>query len=174
MSEPDVAASRRRATRILFAASVFVVPMPFFILFDLGLVPLAFTVIWFLRPFLALGPFKAQTFDALAFAVPFLALHVAIVGGLLYLVAMLLCRLFFWLGSPRVAKLVVGVLVATGIAASAFPIYTVTDPNSSGANPRLDVVNAAGAWREFVLEERAPTPPQVHPVPWWPPRNGTP
>src|SRR5262245_22213182 len=95
----DIAASRVRVTRVLFAAMVFVVPMPFVMLFVDGSVPLACTIARLL-PLLAVSPFTGD-FGAVIVAAIILALHVAVDGGLLYLGAALLCRVLFWPRSPR-------------------------------------------------------------------------
>ena len=42
--------TRRRAAQALFVSSIFTVPVPFFMLFVVALVPLACTVTWFVRP----------------------------------------------------------------------------------------------------------------------------
>jgi len=135
----DIVASRRRVTRVLFAAMVFVVPMPFSMLFIVGLVPLACTVAWFLRPVpLAL------------LAAPILALHVAVDGGLLYLGAAFVSRVLFWPRSRRFAQFGVAVLIALGVVWSSFPIYTVMGEHNA------EVMNVAGAWRQFVMHQRPP------------------
>jgi hypothetical protein len=130
--------------------------MPFYLVFDLALVPLAFTVVWFLRPLFLVSK---DAFGAALGLSPLLALHVAVDGGLLYLGAMLLCRLLFWLGSPRVAQLLLAVLVAAGVVASSLPIYAVMAETSGAAH--FDVVNASDAWKRFVLGERPPAPRRV-------------
>jgi hypothetical protein len=57
--EPRDALTDRRVTRALFAAMVFVVPAPFFMLFVVGWVPLACTIAKLL-PLLAVAPFTGE------------------------------------------------------------------------------------------------------------------
>ena len=152
----DIAASCRRATRVLFTAMVFVVPMPFFWLFVVWLVPLACTIPLFLS-LLPVAPFKAESGGAFVAAI-ILALHVAVDAGVLYLGAALVCRLLFSFGSARVAQLAVAVLIALGIVASTFPIYGF--PRMGEGNPEM--MNVSRVYRLFATGQ----PPDVPPKKW--------
>ena len=140
----DVDASRRRVTRVLFAAMVFVVPAPFFWLFVIWLVPLACASATVLR-LLVVAPFSGEVGGAIVVAI-ILAAHIAFDGGLLYVGAVLVSRVLFWPRSPRFAQFGVVVLVALGIVASTFPIYGF--PSMGDGNPEM--MNVSGVYRLFV------------------------
>jgi hypothetical protein len=116
-------------------------PMPFFMLFIVGLVPLACTVAGFGVPALV-APFPALIL---------LVLHVAVDGGLLYLGAAVVCRLLFSFGSTRVANFAVAVLIAIAVVWSSFPIYTVMGEHDA------EVMNVSGVWRQFVMNQPPPS-----------------
>ena len=140
----DNAASRRRVTRVLFTAMVFLVPATFFWLFVVWLVPLACTIPLFLS-LLPVAPFKGEVVGRIVTAI-ILAVHVAVDGVLLYLGAALVCRVLFWPRSARFAQFGVGVLIAIGVVASTFPIYGF--PSMGDGNPEM--MNVSGVYRLFV------------------------
>jgi hypothetical protein len=147
---------RRRSTWALFVASVFVVPIPYCVLFIVGWVPLACTVAWCLS-IVVFGPFDVR--EAL-FALLVLVVHVAVDGTILSLAAMLITTLIFRLLPARLAMSVVALFIASGLVASSFPIYSVSGEHSS------DVMNISGTWKQFVMGE--PPPPRQHPARHYP------
>jgi len=151
--EPRDALTDRRVTRALFAAMVFVVPMPFYMLFIIGWVPLACTIAKFL-PLLVVA-LLGGGFGAAIFAAIVLAVHIAVDGGLLYLGAAFLFEVLFWPRSTRFAYVGVAVLVAIGIVASSFPIY-------GGMDGGVEVMNVSGVWWQFVLNQPPASRRRVH------------
>jgi hypothetical protein len=109
--------TRRGATRVLFAVSVLVAPVPFFILFLGGFVPLPFTCAFFLR--------GLTTGDGAFLWVGILGVHVLIDGGIVYAAAAVVSRLLFALFPMRVAVRAVGFVIAVEAVATFLPIYAL-------------------------------------------------
>jgi hypothetical protein len=147
---------RRRATWALFVTSLFVVPAPYYLLFIVGWVPLACTVaLWGPGVLLAGWDIRAHLFAALV-----LSVHVAFDGTILILAAVLITTLLFHILPPRVATSMVALLIASGLVASSFPIYSVSGEHNT------DVMNLAATWKQFVIGE--PPPPRPHPARHYP------
>ena len=103
-------------------ASVFVVPMPYYLLFIVGWVPLACTVAWCVYSALLIHKVGFALFGLLV-----LAVHVAVDGTILGLASMLITTLLFRLLPARVATVVVVLFIAAGLVASSFPIYSLAN-----------------------------------------------
>src|SRR5262249_31702126 len=101
--ERRVHAVRRRATRMLLAASVLFVPVPFYMVFSVGMIPLAWIAASFLESCFLGGLNPSVTVILAVFA-----LHVVVEIGLLALISALLCRVLFHLLPVRYAILAVG------------------------------------------------------------------
>jgi len=123
---------RRGATRTLFATSVLFVPVPFFMLFVVGLVPLASIGVFFIA---GLVDDLERGGEGIMLTVAILISHVVVDAFLLYVLSALVCGVLFGLLPTRVAVLAVGLLVAGELVAAFFPIYTLAGEHN---RERLD------------------------------------
>lgn len=138
--------SPRRATRVLFAASLLFVPMPFSMLFVVGLVPLSCAATFFLRTLTGTSSGSVASDPLL---VPLmLAVHLLVDGGLLYLIWRAVCRLLFAHCRRRVAISAVVLLLSGQAIASFFPVYVIAGEHDTTVMPLWRV------WRELVVGER--------------------
>src|SRR5579862_3943934 len=126
--------------------------MPFYLIWEVGMVPLAGTVAWFLRAILLL-PCRGEI-GATAGFILLLAVHVAFDAGILSVAVVLVGRLVFWACPARIANFIVALFIAAGVAASFWPIYTITGERD------LVSVDLTQVWRQFVMLERPPPPPR--------------
>jgi hypothetical protein len=111
---------RRGAMHLLVATFVLLAPVPFFLLFIVGLMPLGWIAWVFLRE-LASG----DVFIAL------FGVHVVADVGILYLVSWMVCRTLFGMLSLERAVFAVKLLVAAQVVAACFPIYVLAgDPDA--------------------------------------------
>ena len=134
---------RRRATRVLFAASLLFAPMPFSMLFVVGLVPLSWTIDYFLR-MIMVTPRGVGAGETPLVAV-ILAVHLIVDGGLLYLLWTVICRLLFRFFPGRAATSAVVLLLSGQVIASFFPVYLLAGEHDT------DVVPLMRVWQELVL-----------------------
>jgi hypothetical protein len=111
---------RRGATRALFVTSVLFVPAPLFIVFVVGLLPLAASIAYFVG-LIAAGPPDAGALLMSAILVA----HVTVDAAILYLLDVSICRLLFGLCSAQVAMSAVGIILSAEVLASFFPIYVL-------------------------------------------------
>jgi len=121
--ERRVRALRWRATGALLAASVLFVPVPFYMVFAVGMWPLAIMAV------------DCPTWGPDFFIVAFVVVQVVIDLGMLCLASVLVRRLLFeWL-IPRDALRAVALVIAIEAAASFLPIYGfIGDPHGTGFN----------------------------------------
>jgi len=118
--------TKRWAQWILFAALLFTVPVPFFMLVVGGIVPLTYILYLSLQGLVvAIPKFTAEGFWMLGI----LWAHVAILGGILYLAAWTVTWLLFKILPDRYAFLFLVCLVAA--LASTQHIYRMPGHNSS-------------------------------------------
>ena len=116
------------ARRLLFAAAVLFVPTPFFMIVVGGLVPLAWTLAFFLRgAVVAIPKGTAEGFYILAI----LLAHLLVIGGALYLLSALVGRLLCRLLRPRPALIAAGLMVIGAAVASSYDIYRLPGHNSA-------------------------------------------
>lgn len=116
------------ARRLLFAAAVLFVPTPFFMIVVGGLVPLAWTLLFFLRgAIVAIPKGTAEGF----FTLGILSAHLFVIGGALYALSALLGRVLRWGLGPRGALIAAGVFAIGGAVASWFDIYRIPGHNSA-------------------------------------------
>lgn len=119
---------RRSAKWVLFAAFLFTVPVPFFMIVVGGTVP----TVWILYSaihglFVAVPKFTVEAFWMLGI----FWIHVVILGGLLYVAAAGITWFLFLVLPARVARLGVIALIIALSVASTFEIYRLPGHNSS-------------------------------------------
>ncbi len=137
---------RRGATRVLFATSVLFTPVPFSMLFIVGLVPLFCTAVFFLRGIAVSVPGNTGGEALLMPAI--LAAHLIVDGGILYLVATVICRLLFGLCPTRFAIFAVGLLLSGEVIASFFPVNLLAGEHDTRFLPLWRV------WQQLVIGGR--------------------
>jgi len=116
------------ARRLIFVAALLFVPAPFFMIVVGGLVPLAWTLVFFLRgAIVAIPKGTAEGFFTLAI----LLAHLLVIGGMLYALSALLGRLLRWTLGPRAALIAAGLFAIGGAVASWFDIYRIPGHNSA-------------------------------------------
>ena len=120
--------SRRWPKWTLFAAFLFTVPVPYYMLVVGGIVPAFFIIFIAVQGLIvALPKFTAEGFWMLGI----LCAHVVILGGLLYLTAYGITWLLFRILAYRYALSVVIGLIVILFVASTFDIYRMPGHNSA-------------------------------------------
>lgn len=118
------------ARRILFLAAVLFVPTPFFMIVVGGIVPLGWTIAFFLLgAVVAIPKLTGEAF----FILGILLAHLLVIGGALFLISTLLSRLLFAALNPRPALVAVGLIVVGTAVTSSFDIYQI--PGHGSARP---------------------------------------
>jgi hypothetical protein len=119
---------RRSAKWVLFAAFLFTVPVPFFMIVVGGTVPTVWILYAAIRGlFVAVPKFTLEAFWMLGI----FWVHIVILGGLLYVAAAGITWLLFRVLPARVARLGVIALIIALCVASTFEIYRVPGHNSA-------------------------------------------
>lgn len=120
----------RRVTWILFIVLLLTIPVPFYMVVVGGLIPTGIIILLTLRGMIvAIPKLSSEGFVMLGI----LGAHVAILGGLLYLLAAGVARMLCWMLSKGYAVMVAMILVAALIALSCFDIYRL--PSHHVARP---------------------------------------
>jgi len=120
--------TKRWAEWILFASLLFTVPVPFFMLVVGGIVPLFYILYLSIQGLIvAIPKFTSEGFWMLGI----LWAHVAILGGILYVAAWVIIRVFFKIFPVRYAVFLVISLIAVLGFASTHNIYRMPGHNSS-------------------------------------------
>jgi hypothetical protein len=131
---------RRGATRALFAASVLFAPVPFWMLFVGGLVPLVSIAVYFI---VELVGSLAQGGEAVVIFAGIFAAHVVVDSLLLYLLSALVCGVLFRLLPTRAAVYAVYPLIVGELAASFSPIYMLVGEHNT------DMFNIWSVWHSL-------------------------
>jgi len=120
----------RRSKWMLFVAFLATVPVPFYMLVVGGLVPTLCIIFVAVRGLVvALPKFTGEGF----FMLGILWAHIAILGGILYLVASGISWGLFRVFPRRYAPIAVAVLILALLVASTFDIYRIPGHNSAPA-----------------------------------------
>lgn len=117
---------RRIIKWILFVAFVVTVPVPFYMLVVVGLIPTAAVALMTLRGLVT--AFLKFTYEAFVM-VAIMGAEVVIPGGLLYLMAGGLARFLCWALSKRYALLMAAIIVVSLMTVSCFEIYRLPGHN---------------------------------------------
>jgi hypothetical protein len=130
------------ARRLLFGAAVLFIPTPFVMIVVGGMVPLAWTLVFFLHgAVVAIPKLTAEGF----FILGILLAHLLVVGGVLFLVSALLSRLLFSFLNPRLALVAVGLILLASAAASSFDIYRIPGHSSARSANLLELLDELSA-----------------------------